>query len=377
MRSSRPLAALFALALPVAVHAADAPAQSLPRATPESQGVSSAGVADFLAAADKEVIAMHSFMLVRHGKVVAECWWKPQTPATAHVMFSLSKSFTSTAVGLAIAEGKFTLDDPVLKFFPEDAPSSPSENLKAMKVRHLLSMSAGHEAEPNMWSSKNWIKTFLAHPVPKEPGTFFKYNTPATFMLSAIVQKTTGKTVVEYLQPRLFDPLGIPKPRWDANPQGITLGGYGLFIPTEAIAKFGQLYLQKGMWGGHQVVPANWVAEATSKQVPNGSNPKSDWNQGYGYQFWRSRHGAFRGDGKDGQFCIVLPEHDAVIAITADTGDMQKPLNLIWEKLLPALQPSPLPESAGDQAKLTELCKNLVAKERPKQAEKKKQLIKK
>jgi CubicO group peptidase (beta-lactamase class C family) len=228
-----------------------------------------------------------------------------------------------------------------------------------------------------MRSSSNWIKTFLAHPVPKTPGTFFKYNTPATFMLSAIVQKTTGKTVVEYLQPRLFDPLGIPKPRWDANPQGISLGGYGLFIPTEAIAKFGQLYLQKGTWGGHQVVPADWVAQATSKQVSNGSNANSDWNQGYGYQFWRSRHGAYRGDGKDGQFCIVLPEHDAVIAITADTGDMQKPLNLIWDKLLPALQPSPLPENAADQSKLAEICKGLVAKEKPASAAKKKQLIKK
>lgn len=295
---------------------------------------------------------MHSFMLVRHGKVVAEAWWQPESPEKPHILWSLSKSFTSTAVGLAVAEGKLSIDDPVLKFFPEDAPEAPSTNLKAMRVRDLLTMNAGHQDELNWREQADWAKAFLAHPVPHKPGTHFRYNTPATYMLSAIVQKVTGETVLDYLTPRLFEPLDIEKPVWETSPQGISIGGYGLYLKTEDIAKFGQLYLQKGNWNGKQILPKSWVDMATSKQVSNGSNPESDWDQGYGFQFWRCRHGAFRGDGKDGQFCIVLPEQDAVIAITAHTGNMQAELNIVWNKLLPAFHNDPLAENASDQAKL-------------------------
>jgi CubicO group peptidase (beta-lactamase class C family) len=341
--------------------------KSLPRSTPESQGVSSAQIRKFIETADQTVDTMHSFMLVRHGKVVAEAWWKPESPDKRHVLWSLSKSFTSTAVGMAVAEGKFSIDDPVLKFFPEEAPKEPSDKLKAMRVRDLLTMSTGHQEEPKVREIKDqtWVKTFLNHPVPHKPGAHFQYNTPATFMLSAIVQKTTGQTVVEYLKPRLFDPLGIEDPQWDANPEGITLGGYGLHVRTEDIAKFGQLYLQKGQWNGKPLISADWVALATSKQVSNGSDPTKDWDQGYGFQFWRSRHNAYRGDGKDGQFCIVLPEQDAVIAITANTGNMQAQLNVVWDELLPAFNDGPLPENAEEQAKLKDLCGQLEAKAKP------------
>ena len=213
-------------------------------------------------------------------------------------------------------------------------------------------MSTGHQDEVNLLNEPNWIKAFLAHPVPHKPGTHFQYNTPGTFMQSAIVQKVTGQTVLEYLLPRLFEPLGIDPPKWDQNPQGTTIGGYGLYLKTEDIAKFGQLYLQKGKWHEKQLIPSEWIEQATSKQVSNGSNSTSDWNQGYGFQFWRCRHDAYRGDGKDGQFCIVLPELDAVVAITANTGDMQTELNLVWEKLLPALRDKPLPEDRNGVAKL-------------------------
>lgn len=341
--------------------------KSLPRSTPESQGVSSAQIRKFIETVDQTVDTMHSFMLVRHGKVVAEAWWKPESPDKRHVLWSLSKSFTSTAVGMAVAEGKFSIDDPVLKFFPEEAPKEPSDKLKAMRVRDLLTMSTGHQEEPKVREIKDqtWVKTFLNHPVPHKPGAHFQYNTPATFMLSAIVQKTTGQTVVEYLKPRLFDPLGIEDPQWDANPEGITLGGYGLHVRTEDIAKFGQLYLQKGQWNGKPLISADWVALATSKQVSNGSDPTKDWDQGYGFQFWRSRHNAYRGDGKDGQFCIVLPDQDAVIAITANTGNMQAQLNVVWDELLPAFNDGPLPENAEEQAKLKDLCGQLEAKAKP------------
>jgi CubicO group peptidase (beta-lactamase class C family) len=334
-------------------------AQALPRSSPERQGVSSTSLLAFVEAADQEIDAMHSFMLVRHGQVIAEGWWTPYNAQTPHVLYSLSKSFTSTAVGLAIAEGKFSLDDEVLKFFPEDAPAEPSASLRAMRVRDLLRMNTGHQTEAQLFREEpgkaqdlTWTRKFFAHPVPFKPGTHFLYNSPATYMLSAIVQKTTGMTVLDYLRPRLFEPLGFENPTWVASPQGISAGAYGLMARTEEIASFGQLYLQKGMWKGRQLVPAAWVEQATALQTSNGSSPKSDWDQGYGYQFWRSRHNSYRGDGAFGQYCFVIPELDAVVAITSGVRDMQRVMNLVWEKLLPAMKANPLPEEAAAQLKL-------------------------
>ncbi len=334
----------------------------LPHSTPERQGISSAAVLAFVQRADSEIDAMHSFMLVRHGHVVAAAWWNPYDSATPHMLYSLSKSFTSTAVGLAIAEGKLSLDDQVLKFFPEDAPAAPSANLQAMRVRDLLRMATGHQTEdpPWRWSGDTpapppgepWTKTFLSQPVPFKPGTHFLYNSPATYMLSAIVQKVTGMTVLDYLRPRLFEPLGIVSPSWQSSPQGITLGAFGLLLRTEDIARFGQLYLQKGVWNGRQLVPAAWVSAATTLQVANGSSPQSDWDQGYGYQFWRSRHNSFRGDGAFGQYCLVLPDQDAVVVITSGVRDMQSVMNLVWDGLLPAMQAHALPENAAAQRRL-------------------------
>ena len=338
---------------------------ALPRSTPEAQGISSSAILDFVEAADQQSVttkAIHSFMLVRHGHVVAEGWWAPYGPDIPHKLFSLSKSFTSTAVGLAIAEGKLSLDDPVLSFFPVDAPTNPGPYLKAMRVRDLLIMSSGQNLSTvtqlgdvmrnSAHSGQSITKAFLAAPVEYKPGTLFIYNTPGSYMLSAIVQKVTGETVLDYLRPRLFEPLGIEDATWDASPQGITLGGVGLSIRTEDIARFGLLYLQKGNWNGKQLVPAAWVETATARQTSNGSDPTSDWDQGYGYQFWRCRHGLYRGDGAFGQFCIVMPEQDAVVAITSGTRDMQTIMNLIWDKLLPAMQLSPLPANAESDQKL-------------------------
>lgn len=315
------------------------------RSTPEAQGVKSAAVLDLVDALDR-IDAVNSVMIVRHGRVVAEGWWAPYDADSNHELYSLSKSFASTAVGFAVAEGKLSLDDEVLRIFPEDAPPEPSAALKAMRLRDLLTMSAGHQDETSSAADKITAKSFLAHPVPHKPGTHFKYNTPATFMLSAAVQKKVGMPIVEYLRPRLFEPLGITKPVWTANAQGISLGGYGLRVRTEDIARFGQLYLQKGAWQGKQLLPASWIDLATSRQVSNGSNPKSDWEQGYGFQFWRCRHNAYRGDGAFGQYCVVLPEQDTVIAITSGLRDMQAVLNLIWDKLLPGIGREALPASA-------------------------------
>ncbi len=343
-------------------------AQPLPRSTPEAEGLPSGAVAEFVQALDG-IPTMHSVMVLRHGKVVAEAWWKPDgDPEKAHILNSVSKSFTSTAVGLAVAEGKLSVDDKVLKFFPNDAPPEPSENLKAMTVKNLLTMNSGHEVEPKAPKGETpSVKQFLAAPVEHVPGTHFQYNTMGTYTLSAIVTKVTGEKVVDYLQPRLFTPLGIEAPRWDASTEGNSLGGYGLYLRTEDIAKLGQLYLQKGKWNDKQIIPESWVAEATRKQVPNdpGSHVKmgNDWRQGYGFQFWQCQHGAFRGDGAGGQFIVVMPDKDAVIAMTAGNANMQAELDAIWDNILPQFQDKALPEDADAQAKLKEIAGKLEVKE--------------
>jgi CubicO group peptidase (beta-lactamase class C family) len=346
-------------ALLLTITASFANAADLPRATPESQGVNSAAILEFIEAADKNLDSLNSIIVVRHGHVISEGCWAPYSAQSPHSLYSLSKSFTSTAIGIAISEGILSLDDEVIKFFPEDLPEKPSANLKLMRISDLLRMSTGQQTEPPRKNDESWVKTFLAHPVPFKPGTHFQYNTPATYMLSAILQKVTSKTLLEYLKPRLFEPLGIENPTWELSPQGISTGGYGLSIRTEDIAKFGQLYLQKGKWNGKQLVPAAWIDAATARQTSNGSNPKSDWDQGYGYQFWRCQNGAYRGDGAFGQYCIVLPERDTVIAITSGLKDMQAVLTLIWEKLLPALKNETFPADADAVAKLNTKLKSL------------------
>ncbi len=245
----------------------------------------------------------------------------------------------------------------MVSIFPEDVPPDPSDNLKAMRVRDLLSMSTGHHADAIgafPYSATGLTRTFLAMPVAHKPGTHFVYNTPASYMLSAIVQKVSGAKLVDYLGPRLFEPLGIAPPRWDESGDGVSLGGFGLNVTTEDIARFGQLYLQKGMWNGERILKEEWIEAATTRQVSNGSAPDSDWEQGYGYQFWRCRNGVYRGDGAFGQYCIVLPQHDAVVAITSGLGDMQEPLNLVWEHLLGGMKQDALPADGGTHGRLKE-----------------------
>ena len=288
--------------------------EPLPRATPESQGVDSQALLTFVERADAEIDAMNSFVLVRHGAVVAEGWWDPYRPEDVHQLYSLSKSFTSTAAGLAIAEGKLAIHDRVVDHFPDRLPDEPSDKLRAMRVRDLLRMTTGHTAEALAawrWDDDPSVGCFLSLDVALKPGTHFTYNTPATYVTAAIVEQAVGEGLHDYLRPRLLEPLGIDGGWWATTPEGVAYGGSGFNLRTEDLAKFGLLMLRRGEWHGRQVVPAEWVDAATSRQTSTGSDPRGDWDQGYGYQFWQSTHG-FRGDGAFGQYCLVLPEHDTV-----------------------------------------------------------------
>jgi CubicO group peptidase (beta-lactamase class C family) len=325
-----------------------------PRATPESQGVSSQSIRQFLAAANASGISWHSMMLLRLGQVVAEGWWKPYESQFVHSLYSLSKSFTSTAIGLLVKEGKLDIHAKVISFFPDDLPADPGDKLRQMTVRHLLTMNTGHgeDTMPKMRASHDpWVRTYLAQPVEFPPGSHFLYNTGNTYMLGAIVYKLTGETLEKYLTPRLFQPLDITGYDWETSPQGLNTAGYGLRVRTEDIAKLGQLYLQKGTWKGAAILPSAWVEEATSFQTTSQVN-NGDWSQGYGYQFWRCTHGFYRGDGAFGQFCIVMPELDAVLAVTGQSPDMQKSMNIIWDHLPTGMQAGVLPEDRAGQMAL-------------------------
>jgi CubicO group peptidase (beta-lactamase class C family) len=339
------LISVYILLLGISAHAQKSFA--LLRSTPEAEGVSSQAILDFLDAAGKSKHEFHSYMILRHGKVIAEGWWSPYQPELKHSMYSVSKSFTATAVGFAISEGRLKLTDKVISFFPNDVPDSISQNLSALTVKDLLTMSVGQPQDPTgvtVSRDSNWVKGFLSTPILHQPGTKFLYNSLATYTLSAIVQKVTGEKVLDYLKPRLFDPLGIEEMDWETDTKGINTGGWGLRIKTEDMAKFGELFLRKGNWSGRQLLPKGWVEEASTLKIiqhpelPQSRRDSSDWEQGYCYQMWRCRNNAFRADGAFGQYIIVMPDQDAVVVITSETSDMQGEINLVWKYLLPAMK---------------------------------------
>ncbi|MFI6348686.1 serine hydrolase domain-containing protein [Streptomyces sp. NPDC050560] len=329
------------------------PAAPLSVSTPAAQGLDADGVHAFLDRVEGTGIELHGLAVVRHDRLVAAGVRAPYEWDRPRLLYSLSKSFTGTAAGLAAGDGLLGLDDTVLSYFPELDGAVTDPRSRAMTVRHVASMASGHEEETveraHALSPDDLLRGFLLLPPERDPGSVFAYNQPATFALAAVVQRVTGRSLTGYLRARLLDPLGIGPVGWQRGPDGLEIGYSGLFATVEDVARLGLLYLRGGVWGGRRLLPASWVREATRVQTPNardGQAARSDWQQGYGLQFWRSRHG-YRGDGAYGQFCLVLPEQDAVVALTGGTERMQEVLDAVWEELLPAFAPGPL-DGSGD-----------------------------
>jgi CubicO group peptidase (beta-lactamase class C family) len=315
--------------------------KDLPRSAAPAQQVDPAAVLAFIDAVEADpAIELHSLMVVRHGHVVAEGWWAPHTPELTRLLYSLSKSFTATALGFALEEERFSLDDTVVSRFPEFDTQISDPRSRSVTLRHVASMASGHDRdmlqEALTRDPREPVRGFLLVPPDTEPGTLFAYSQPSTYTLAAVIQRATGMRLTEYLRPRLFDPLGIGEVGWLSWPPGREQGFSGLFARTEDVAKLGQLYLQRGRWGEDQLLPEGYVEQATSPQIDTPNEGNVDWRQGYGFQFWMARHG-YRGDGAFGQFCVVLPAHDAVVAATAGTEAMQAVLDNLWQHLLPGL----------------------------------------
>ena len=326
-------------------------ATTLPRSTPEAQGLASADILKLVNALDANVQEIHSFMLLRHGQVVAEGFWSPYSVDDIQLLYSGSKSFNSTAVGMLSDAGMLSVDDLVLSKFPELAPAQPDANMQKMTIKNLLTMATGHTTDTidtlRKAANGEWTKAFLATAVPNAPGTNFLYNSGAAYMLGAIVQKISGQTVDEFLTPRLFEPLGIQRHLWGKSPEGVNLTDGGLSVRTEDFAKLGLLYLQHGNWDGQQLVSEQWVSDASSKEIANG-NDNGNWSYGYGYQFWRSPIG-FRADGALGQYSFVMPDQDIVLAITSGTsnsGGTDNLMKIVFANV-PPVQGAALPEDAS------------------------------
>lgn len=333
----------------------------LPRASsPEELGISSQGVLDFIKQAEARGLAFHSLMLLRHGQVACELSWAPYDSRTPHTMFSLTKSFTSAAAGFAVKEGLLRYEDSVADILPDKLGAKSDPRLKEVTLHSLLCMGSGLDPASDRppRREEDWARATLSHPVVHEPGTQFHYNSMGSYLVSAMVQRVTGQSCRDYLMPRLFEPLGIARPQWDSCPKGVSMGGFGLHLGCEDIARFGQLLLQLGVWQGRQLLPEGWVRLATRKHIDNGGfNNQEDWGQGYGYQFWRTRGGRYRGDGMFGQICMVDEAKELVIACTAGIPDMGAQLNLFHELLVPAATMPPSPEDV--QLGLQRRLKNL------------------
>jgi CubicO group peptidase (beta-lactamase class C family) len=302
----------------------------LERASPDQAGVDPRAVLDFIDNVFAENLDLHSFMLYRHGKVVSEGWSWPYERRRPHMMHSLTKSVTACGVGLAIEEGHFSLHDPVISFFDEELPATIDSKLEKMTVRDLLTMQSGHAVSVSgsvfRQVETSWVAEFFKIPVVYDPGTHFVYSSALSFMLSAILTKTTGKSLHDYLKPRVLEPLGITDVKWGASPNGITSGGNGLSWTTSDSLKLAILHLNMGQWNGRQIIPKRWVEEATRTQVPG---------EQYGYHWWQNESGnAYLADGAFGQFSIVFPEFDAALAITAGVND-DALIDLVW-KYFPA-----------------------------------------
>ncbi len=340
------------------------------KATPESCGVSSKDVIKFV----EEICQglpnqeTHSFMLIRHGKLLFEGYFSPYDEETEHSLFSVSKSFTSTAIGFLVSEGIIKTDDYIYDYFPELITDDINkENLK-IKIHDLLSMSFGqqggavHESQKRSDMSNAMLYDFFYRNKDIECGTQFRYDSYGTYMLSALINKLTGKTVVEYLMPKLFEPLDIKQPYYIKDDLGISIGYTGMRLKLQDLAKVGLTYLNDGVWNGKQIIPSDWVKLASKKHIPTDTCATGlDWQEGYCYQFWKGRYNTFRFCGAYGQMCVMMPKYDAVFAINSgyDNDKLSYILDTFYKNIMFNMKEIPLPEDAENNNKLEHILSNL------------------
>lgn len=328
----------------------------LEHVTPESVGIKSSAIKAFIDEINEKKLGLQSFTVVRNDKICAQGFFKPYSKEYPHVLYSMSKSVTSTAVGFAVSEGLLKLDDKISKFFPEYRSAKLAPNNK-LTVEMLLTMRSGKLItlleEKN---GKDWVKQYFDAPFFMPPGAKFNYLSENTFMLSAIISKVTGMSMVDYLYPRMFEPLGIEKPFWEADGKGNNAGGWGLYMKSEDLAKFFLPYIHGGKWAdGTQLVPEEWVKAATTKHTDTVHDGFIDYMCGYGYQFWRNPvSNSFRADGLFGQRCFMFPEYNALVVLNCGESEDYKVMKVFWKYFPQCFESAPLPENEKAHGELLE-----------------------
>lgn len=311
----------------------DAPSKNAPFI---SERCSRAAIARFLAKAKEKKVDVHAFQVWRDNELMLRASLPPYDCLDKRLYYSLSKSFTATAVGLACDEGLLTTDTRIMDIFPDKLPSVVSDNLAACRVRHVLSMNSGIEtpARNACFDSDDLARTYLACDFKYKPGTHFMYDTGATAFLAAIVKKLTGLSALDYLDIKLFSRMGIRDVYWDRTADGHIQGGTGLHASCDDAAKLGLLYLNRGVWNGERLLSEAWVAEASAMHSDNRPSDWPDWESGYGYQFWICSRGGYRGDGAFGQYCFILPDQNVVAAALCEAENLQNAVDIVHELAL-------------------------------------------
>jgi CubicO group peptidase (beta-lactamase class C family) len=320
--------------------------------SPESLGIPSRAILNFLQRIDAERICMHGFLLVRHNKIAAEGYWAPWSADRKHRMYSVSKSFVSLAVGMMVGEGRLTLDDRVAKYFPDKVPEKLHPWLAASTVRDLLMMATAHSTTSYTRKDPDWVWTFFNRPPSHPPGTIFSYDTAATVVLTAIVERLAGMPFLDYMRPRFLNRIGFSADAWCVRtPEGGSWGGSGVICTLRDLAKVALTCINGGMWGEEKVLPEEYVCAATAKQIDNSIRG----NCGYGYQIWRENENGFSFRGMGSQYALCFPDREFLFTCIADTqgAPSGSPIpDVMWEEIYPHLSDVPLPEDREAHAEL-------------------------
>jgi len=358
------------------------PTEGWRTSSPEAQGMDSAVLDEMFKYIQESNLDIHSLLIVRNGYLVTEGYFYPYNKEYRHIINSVTKGITSAAVGLALEDGYIkSLDQKVVDFFPDMKIENLDDRKKSMTVKHLLTMTTGidwnestydaKDSSTQMWASRNQLQFFLDRPMKEEPGKSFYYNSGASHALSAIDQKTTGKTTLDYVTERIFKPLGISDIAWRADNQGIYAGSGRIFMKPEDLAKIGYLYLNKGKWDDKQLISEKWVEESTKKQVntPNGLAGR----YGYGYQWWQNKFGGYSARGFSGQYLFVVPEYNLVVVFTAGLIPQKffEPETIMEDYIIASIKDSkPLPENKAAYASLQDTLKHMAEAPKPEPAAK-------
>ena len=299
----------------------------------------------FINSLQRRRLSVYGIRIIRDGKTVGSAQWAEDIP---HSVFSAAKGYLVTAVGIALNDGLLTLKDRPAEYFGGHLPDQLADGYERITLEHLLVMASGHDRallmkkDREVITGKDWIRYFFEQPLPYEPGTRFAYSNASSYIIGCMVQKAVGATLQDYVYEKIFSPMDIPYCEWMKCPLGYTFAPSGLYMCLDDLSKLGELYLGGGEFRGRRIVSADWVEKATQNHIPSNRissrGTGEDEFHGYGYQFWMCRYpGVYRAFGSGGQFVIVVPDKNAIVATMGDEPDAQGILDAIWENVLPQL----------------------------------------